>query len=207
MKCLAIIGASGHGKVIADIALLTGWESIVFFDDAFPTLSSLESWEVRGDTRDFINTASAYDGVVIAIGDNKTRLSLYHKLNDIDCNIVSLIHPKATISHFSSIGYGTVVMAGSVVSSCAVIGDVCIINSNSIVEHDCVLSDGVHLSPLAAIAGGCKIGKRSWIGIGAVVKQQLHIAENVIVGAGGVVINDLSSDNTYIGIPARILLT
>jgi sugar O-acyltransferase (sialic acid O-acetyltransferase NeuD family) len=206
MGRLAIIGASGHGKVLADIALQISWNSVVFFDDAYPVITSIELWEVLGTTDDFIKSATEFDGVIIAIGNNKIRLQIQTRLTQANCNVVNLIHPHATVSQFVKLGIGNVIMAGAVINPFVTIGNACIINSNSVVEHDCILSDAVHLSPASALAGGCKVGMCSWLGIGAVTKQMLTIAEHVIVGAGASVVNDLTSSGTYIGAPARKML-
>ncbi|MCP4323692.1 MAG: acetyltransferase [Psychromonas sp.] len=206
MNRLAIIGASGHGKVLADIALQVGWSSVVFFDDAYPTLTSIELWKVVGTTNDFIESATEFDGVIVAIGNNQIRLKIQTRLTQANCNVVNLIHPHATVSQFVKLGSGNVIMAGAVISPFVTIGNACIINSNAVVEHDCILSDAVHLSPASALAGGGKVGLCSWIGIGAVTKQMLTITEHVIVGAGASVVNDLTFSGTYIGVPARKII-
>lgn len=203
MSKLAIIGASGHGKVLADIALQAGWSSVVFFDDAYPTLVSIELWDVLGTTSDFIKSANQFDGVIVAIGSNQVRLQIQTRLIQANCNVVNLIHPRSTISQFVKLGTGNVIMAGVVINPFVEIGDACIINSNAVVEHDCTLSNAVHLSPSSTLAGGCKVGLCSWIGIGAATKQMLTITDHVVVGAGASVVNNLTSSGTYIGVPAR----
>ena len=203
MNRIAIIGASGHGKVLADIALQVGWSSVVFFDDAYPALTSLELWQVLGTSDDLIKSATEFDGVIVAIGNNKTRLQIQKKLTQANCNVINLIHPRATVSEFAKLGFGNVIMAGAVVNPFVTIGDACIINSNAVVEHDCILSDAVHLSPASALGGGCEIGLCSWIGIGAVAKQMTIITEYVTVGAGSSIVSDLTSSGIYVGAPAR----
>ena len=206
MRQLAILGASGHGKVVADAAMLSNkWSEIIFFDDAFPDVSSLDSWLVVGDTNALVRDKALYEGVVVAIGDNAVRLSKLQYLIEQKCNIVSVFHPSSTISSSASILAGTVVLAGAVVNPCASIGFACIINSNAVIEHDCVLYDGVHVSPMVAVAGGAKVGQCSWLGIGSCVRQNINITSNVIVGAGGVVVNDLPNSGVYIGAPVKVL--
>jgi len=207
MPKLAIIGAGGHGKVIADIALCSEkWDDIVFFDDAFPSISSIEHWRVQGNTEAFISAHTSFDGVVVAIGNNKIRLEIHNRLLDSNCNIVTLIHPHSVVSPFATIGAGTVIMAGAVVNPFATIGNTCVINTNSVVEHDCFLADAVHISPNVALGGGVKVGRYSWIGIGVSVKQLVTIGDHVIAGAGSVVIQDLIQPGTYIGCPAKSLI-
>ena len=114
-----------------------------------------------------------------------------------------MIHPTAVISQYSQIGLGSVVMANAVINPFVKIAQACIINTASSIDHDCTLAVGVHVSPGGNIAGGVKIGKHSWLGIGSSVKQLVQIGDNVTVGAGAVVVDDLDSDQTVVGVPAK----
>ncbi len=207
MARLAIIGASGHGKVVADIALSSGkWQEITFFDDAYPNIKKVECWDVLGTTDYLIENALEFDGIIVAIGDNKIRLAIFKKLEHKECgNIITLIHRDATVCSSVKIGAGTVVMAGAIVNAFSSLGKGCIINSNSVVEHDCVLSDGVHISPGAILTGAVSIDSCSWVGAGAIVIQQLKIGSNITIGAGSCVINDIADEGVYAGSPARKL--
>lgn len=204
MARLAIIGASGHGKVVADIALSSGeWDEIAFFDDAYPSIQKVECWNIFGNTECYIERVSEFDGVTVAIGSNNIRLGIIRKLESENCNnIVTLIHPNATVCASAHIGAGTIVMAGAVVNPYSRIGKGCIVNSSSVVEHDCSLANGVHVSPGAIIAGGVSLGECSWIGAGAVLIQQVKIGRDVTIGAGSCVIRDIANAGVYIGSPA-----
>jgi sugar O-acyltransferase (sialic acid O-acetyltransferase NeuD family) len=206
MKRLAILGASGHGKVVADCAEAAGWKDISFYDDAWPKCDRNGAWSVVGDTRALLNNFVDFDGVFIAIGDNATRYQKQQFFQLHGCNLVSIIHPKAVLSPYASVSEGTVLMAGAVVNPYSRIGEACVINSNAVVEHDCTLEYGVHISPGALIAGNVFVGSRTWIGIGSSVRQRITITSDVIVGAGTVVVKDITCKGTYIGNPAKKLL-
>jgi len=203
MKKLAIIGAGGHGKVVADCAGLLAWGSISFFDAAWKDKLSDPRWPLLGDTSTFIEKSTEYDGVIIAIGNCEIRWKEYFKIKSSAILITSLIHPSSFVSQYSKIGEGTVILAGSVVNTDAMIGDACIINVGATVDHDCVLGDSVHVAPGAHISGGVAIGDGSWIGVGAAIKQGINIGKNVMVGAGAVVISDVPDNVTIVGNPAR----
>jgi sugar O-acyltransferase (sialic acid O-acetyltransferase NeuD family) len=205
MKSCAILGASGHGKVVAEIVELNGYQHITFFDDRWPSLSSVEHWDVSGDTAALLSTAREYDVVVVAIGHNETRCAKQRELSDAGANFDVLAHPSAIISKYANIKEGTVVMANAVVNPFSHVGANCIINSSSIVEHDCKLADGVHISPNASLAGGVEIGENSWIGIGSQVKQLVVVGRDVTVGAGTTVINHVPDFSTVVGSPAKQL--
>ncbi|MDW2301096.1 acetyltransferase [Vibrio alginolyticus] len=202
MKSCAILGASGHGKVVAEIAELNGFTEVHFFDDRWPDLSCIESWEVVGDTDALIDNVSNYANVVVAIGDNEIRLIKYSVLLDKGANSIPLVHPDAIISRYACIGDGSVVMAGAVVNPFSRIGKACIINTSSTVDHDCVIADGVHISPGSHLAGAVQVGRASWLGIGSNIKQLVKIGSNAVVAAGSTVIRDVSDNQTVVGIPA-----
>lgn len=203
MKKLAILGASGHGKVVADIAEQLGWEQIVFFDDASKNDDPDGHWSVIGCTQELIGTLGDYQGVIVAIGNNQVRHQKLEQLKQIKAPLVSLIHPNATVSTYAQIGAGSVIMAGAVINIDAVISDGAIVNTASTIDHDCQLGTCVHVSPGANLAGAVEINDRSWIGIGASVRQSISIGKDVVVGAGAVVVRDLPDSVTAVGVPAR----
>lgn len=206
MRCLAILGASGHGKVLADAALLCGWETIVFFDDAWPNLSQNSRWPVIGNTDGLMAKVADFDGVIVAIGNNQIRLSKSNLLVKFGANLITLIHPSAVVSPFASVGRGGFIAAAAILQVDSCIGDACIINTNAVVEHDCDIADGVHVSPSAVLAGAVNVGELSWVGAGASIKQLVNIGSGVTVGAGAVVICNVADGNTVVGNPARELL-
>ncbi len=205
MKKLAIIGAGGHGKVVADLASLLGWDSIYFFDAAWKNKLSDPRWPLLGDTSTFIEKSSQFDSVLIAIGNCEIRWKEFMKINNSVNPLITLKHPNSTVSQYSKVGDGTVILAGSVVNTDAVIGKACIINVGATVDHDCILGNSVHVAPGAHISGGVTIGDASWIGVGSAIKQGVCIGKNVMVGAGAVVLSDIPDNATVVGNPARTM--
>lgn len=206
MKRLAILGASGHGKVVADTAECSGWQIIEFFDDAWPQMSSLGGWPVIGKTEDLIGRVVEYDGVLVAIGNNRVRQQKLQQLKSAGAYLPVLVHPSAVISRYANIGAGTVVFASAVVNAYALIGEGAILNTGCSVDHDCVLGDCVHVSPGARLAGSVNVGEGSWIGIGACVRQVINIGANVLIGAGAAVVCDISDNMIATGVPARTVV-
>lgn len=199
---LLIIGASGHGKVIADIALkMNMWKTIAFLDDDENTKISM-GIEVIGTSLDAFKNIKDCD-IFIAIGNNNVREKIQDKLLKAGANIPVLIHPSAVIAEQVELGEGTVVMAGAVINCCTKIGRGCIINTGATIDHDNYLDDYVHISPGVHTAGTVKIGKGTWLGIGSVISNNICIASNCKVGAGAVLLKDILETGTYVGVPAR----
>lgn len=205
MNRLAILGASGHGKVVADTAELCGWGVIEFFDDAWPSISKNGIWPVVGTSNDLAERFLEFDGVLVAIGSNKTRQQKLSELKSIGAPIPVLVHPSATVSRHATLACGVVVFASAVVNAYASIGEGAILNTGCSVDHDCVIADAVHLSPGVRLAGAVRVGEQSWIGIGACVRQLVHIGSRVTIGAGAAVIANVADDLTMVGVPAQPL--
>lgn len=206
MSGLLVVGASGHGKVVAEAALAAGhWERIAFVDDRWQEIQPWRGIPIMGPSRPNVDLRAAYPEVIVAVGDAAIRLRLLAEFEGIGYRLATVIHPVATVSPSAGIGKGSVLFAGAVVNADAILGVGCIINTRASVDHDCRLGDGVHVCPGAAIAGDAHIGDRSWIGIGAAVIQGISIGNDVTVGAGAAVIDDLADGITAVGVPVQPL--
>lgn len=199
---LLIIGASGHGRVVADIALkMNKWSSIAFLDDNEEVKSSM-GLKVLGGLNEVIKYIDFYD-IFVAIGNNEIREKIQENLELMGASLPTLVHPQATISSHVQLGKGVVVMAGAIINCCSVIGNGSIINTGSTIDHDNVIKEYTHISPGAHIAGSVEIERRTWLGVGTIVSNNVKIANDCIIGAGSVVIKDIIEPGTYVGIPAR----
>lgn len=196
---LTIIGASGHGKVVADVAEKNGYNEIEFLDDN-ETLSICGKWPVVGKSETAVQIKN---DLFIAIGDSTIRKILMDKY--AAKNIVTLIHPDAVIAEDVFIGKGTVVMAGAVINPDAVVGEGCIINTSSSVDHDCVIGDFSHVSVGAHLCGTVNVDNETWIGAGATVSNNINICSKCTIGAGAVVIKDIEKSGIYVGVPATLI--
>jgi sugar O-acyltransferase (sialic acid O-acetyltransferase NeuD family) len=203
MKRLAILGAGGHGKIVAECAELSGWKNIVFFDDTSPRKTTNGYWPVVGNSSDLLEQVKDFDGVLVAIGNNTVRQNELSKLFKAGAKIPVVIHPSAVVSRYASIDAGSVVVGGVVINTDCKIGKGAIINTSATIDHDCLLGDFVHVCPGTNLAGGVTVGDRSWVGIGSAVRQMINIGSDVMVGAGSVVVSDVSDCSVVIGVPAR----
>ena len=195
MNRLVIIGASGQGKVVADIAKKNGYTDIVFLDDG-GKVRECAGFPVIG------KTGNVPEGdVFVAIGNAAVRKRF------MDANkgrtFPVLIHPSAVIADDVIIGEGSIVMAGAVINPAARIGRGVIVNTSSSIDHDCMIGDFVHVAVGAHLCGTVKVGSETWIGAGATVINNISICGGCMIGAGAVAVKDIDERGTYIGVPAK----
>lgn len=200
-ESVIIIGAGGHGKVIADMICQSGDRVEGFLDDNPKLGKSFIGFPVLGRISEYRRYPEAK--YVVAIGSAVIRERIVSELKNV--NWYTAVHPRAVISNLETeIGEGTVIMANAVINPGTKIGKHCIINSGAIIEHDNKIEDFVHVSVGAKLAGTVHIGKGSWIGIGAVVRNNLSVCAGCTVGAGGVVVKNLELPGVYLGVPAKM---
>lgn len=197
MRKLVIVGASGHGKVIADIARKNGYKEIVFLDDD-ESIHECGGYSVIGKSSEVVTMDA---DVIVGIGNADIRKRIQESIPEE--KTVTLIHPDAVVAEDVVIDAGTVVMAGAVINPGARIGRGCIINTCSSVDHDCVVGDYAHISVGCHLCGTVTVGDRTWIGAGATVSNNISICSDCMIGAGAVVVKEIKEPGTYVGSPVR----
>lgn len=196
MRKLYLYGASGHAKVLIEIAEELGCEIGGLVDDN-PRIRTLFGYMVNSR---FISENGDW---IVSIGDNHMRKKVVERMGKR--GYTTLDHPQAVISDRAEVSVGTAVMAGVTINSGTSVGRHCIINTNASVDHDCVLGDYVHIAPNVAIAGGVIVGEGTFVGIGACVVQGINIGRWCTIGAGAVILEDISDGVTVVGNPGRII--
>lgn len=208
MSGLLIIGAGGHGKVVADTAFEDGrWDKIAFLDDRYEQIDRVMNCPVLGSLLQAQEYLQDYPDMVVALGNNTLRVELLKRYMELGFKLPVLVHPTAFISRAARLNPGTVAFPRVAVNAEAKIGFGSIINTGAIIDHDCLLGEGVHICPGVNLAGEVKVGDYSWIGIGTSVIQQVSIGENVVIGAGSVIVKDIESNVKVLGVPGRVVTT
>jgi len=204
MSELLIIGANGHGKVVADIAVNMGiYEKISFLDDNEEIISVL-GFPCKGKVS-LIEREDRKCHVVVAIGNPKIREKILERVMKLGFEVPVLIHPNAVVADDVQFGCGCVVMAGAVINCSTTIGKGSIVNTACSVDHDCIMEDYSHVAVGAHLAGTVHVGKRTWVGAGAVVSNNINICDDVMIGAGAAVVKDILEPGTYVGVPVKKL--
>ena len=204
-----IWGASGHGRVVLDAARACGNLSVVGFldDDAskkgqmFSGCPILGGRELLSDLRD----SGGVRAIHVAVGHCAMRLAIAESLSSAGFSTKTIVHPAAVIASDTKIGSGSFVAAGAIMGAGAAVGREVIVNTNSSVDHDCLVGDGVHIAPGVRLGGLVNVGRGTFIGIGATVINCLAVGENTIVGAGAVVVRDLPPGIVAYGVPAKVI--
>lgn len=192
---LFVFGASGHGKVVADIADCCGYDVAGYIDDNAPHAITYDEFLEKEPTA----------LVAIGIGNNDARESVFLRLKEHGSKIATLIHPAATIAKSARIGEGCVVMAGAVINPDALIERGSIINTHAVIEHDNVIDQFCHISPGSSLAGNVTVGPFSHIGIGACIIQGVHVGTRTTIGAGSTVLNNIPDRSIAVGSPAKVI--
>lgn len=145
---LIILGAGGHGKVVADIAQQANrYEKIFFLDD------KSQKSNVLGKCEEYLKFKDEDVEMYPAFGNNKFRIEWEEKLENSGIKLAKIIHPLAYISPLAKIEDGCVVMPYAIINTNVKIAKGCIVNCGSIVDHDCILNKGCHLAPGAIVKG------------------------------------------------------
>lgn len=205
MSGILIIGAGGHGKVVADILLRQSAPILGFLDDDPTTWgTSRLGLPVLGAIDTFSNYSP--EGLVMGIGSNALRQKIVRRIGGVAQELWrSAIHPEAIVAPSAKIGRGTVIAAGAIVNPDSFIGEHVIINTGATVDHDCHIGDFVHIAPGVHLAGGVRVGEGSLLGIGSAVIPCRSIGQWTTIGAGAVVVEDIPSHTVAVGVPARYL--
>ena len=205
MKIL-IVGAGGHGQVVADIleaqrAAGDDVDVIGFVDDDPKLKGQHRLGKSILDNLAGI-TQLGHDAVVLAVGNNNRRACLDEDMRRRGQNFATATHPSALIAKDSSVGDGSMICARVVIGCCSRVGRGVILNTACTIDHHARIDDFVHVAPGVHLGGDVSIGSRSMVGIGAIVLPGVSIGRGAIVGAGAVVTHDVADSATVVGVPA-----
>jgi acetyltransferase EpsM len=203
---LVIVGAGGHGRVMADVVREQGEADLVGFlddDDALVGVA-IDGAVVLGSAQDvaLIDRLDA-SHFLPAIGSNRIRAEVADRLAALGLKPWSAVHPATTVSRHATLGEGAQVVAGVVINPGTMVGRHVILNTACSIDHDCRLGDYVFVGPGARLGGAVEVGEGAFIGMGATVIQCRSVGAGATVGAGAVVIRDVPGGETVMGCPAQ----
>lgn len=208
MKNIVVVGSSGHAKVVLDIIEKQGIYKVAGLIDAFrPVGDKTLGYSIIGTEIDLPKIIDEYHihGFIVAIGDNFIRSKVSKNIQELcqKLTAVSAIHPSAQIGLQTIIGKGSVVMAGVVVNPSCEIGQFCILNTKSTLDHDSIMEDFSSLAPGVTTGGNCRVKNHTAISIGSTIRHGITIGEHSVVGAGALVLDEVQSFSVVYGTPAK----
>jgi sugar O-acyltransferase (sialic acid O-acetyltransferase NeuD family) len=202
---LIVIGSGGHAKVVVEAALArTPGRKIVIVDDAPDAASrSILGIPIAGDR----SRLSSLDRmpVIVAVGDNRSRQQLLGWAREHGYEIESVVHPDAIVAASVKLAAGAFVSAGAIVIAEAVVGAGAIVNTGASIDHDCAIGNAAHIAPGVHLCGNVRIGARTLVGVGSAIRPGISVTDDVVIGAGSVVVGDIEEPGTFAGNPARRL--
>lgn len=203
MKKMAIIGAGGHAKVVRELAEAIGYEIVCHIvPENEVNISKLYFSDFEFKNK-FGSTDVLLANGIGSISSPGVRKKVFESYSQEGFDFPVLTHPTSFVSKSANLGKGTVVMAGAIVQAEVKTGDNVILNSRSVIDHDCSIGSHTHVATGAVLSGGVVIGVDCHIGAGTTLRNNIKIEDNIIIGVGAVVVDDLSTIGTYIGVPAR----
>jgi sugar O-acyltransferase (sialic acid O-acetyltransferase NeuD family) len=197
---LLILGAGGHGRAVADLAVECGWGVAGFTDHTLgPGVLGKDD-----DIGDLIRAGKA-DAALVGLGNTALgrRSALFDLLRAVGATIPTLVHPRASVSRTCRLGAGTVVFAGVVLGAAVDVGDNVVLYSNAVAEHDCRIAAHAYVSPGVILTGAVTVEESAFIGAGAVLLPGITVGARAIVAAGAVVTGGVQAGVTVLGSPAR----
>lgn len=208
MNELAIFGAGGFGREV--LSLVQGineidpsYRVVGFFDDGLEKGASIHGFPVLGG----LNELNAWESelcLAVAIGNPSIKKKVIESVSNPLVSFPALIHPSVIIGDSSvAVGQGSIICAGSIITTDVVIGRFVILNLQCTVGHDAIIGDFSSFMPACNISGEVTIREGVYCGTGVKIINQTGIDEYSIIGAGAVVTKPIPPRCTAVGIPAR----
>ncbi len=202
-KEIVLVGFSGHGFVVADAAIASNMNLRYYADKKQITKNPFDlAYLGFENDLDFAFRNKEYD-YILGIGDNLIRRKTADLLISKGVDLLNVIHPSASLSTKVQFGIGNFISRNVSVNALVEIGDFCILNTGCIIEHECIIGNGVHIAPGAVLAGNVEIGDNTFVGANSVIKQGVRIGANVIIGAGSVILKDIADNRKIVGNPGK----
>lgn len=185
LRTLLVLGAGGHGKSVAEAALLSGeWQRVCFLDDRWPQLEVVCGIDVIGDLDSLLEPGLSVAGGIAAVGNNSLREVWVERIKAAGIEVVSIVHPRAWISPSAHIGQGGAVLAMAVIGTDARLGRGAIVNAGAVVDHDVCIGDFAHLGVGVNLAGGVQVGASAWLQAGCSAGYGVSVASGDVVAPG-----------------------
>lgn len=165
---LLVVGAGGHGRVVAELAQACNYSRIDFVDD-YSTLAI-------GTLPDLPSLAPRYAAVAVSIGNLPFRQRLFDELEALEVPVPALVHPTAYVSPSARVESGALLLPGAIVNANAVIGRGAIISAGAVIDHDATVGPCSHVDAGAVVAARASVPPLTKVPAGTCVRPDSPIA-------------------------------
>jgi sugar O-acyltransferase (sialic acid O-acetyltransferase NeuD family) len=206
---IVIVGCGQHARVVLYNAIEQSKYNVVGFigDTEYDVGKIIDGIPVIGLDGEVFNLIDKYQlkGYILGVGNMKIRRKLIEFYSSTNLEAVTIIHPQAVIAPQAVIGKGTLIECGCLITPNPKIGEHCVINTMTGVNHDNILGDNVYLASGVTLSGTVNIGNDTLIDDGVIITLGRSVGKNCIIGAGSIVTKDIENGKIAYGVPARII--
>jgi acetyltransferase EpsM len=206
MRKLILIGSGFHSKIVyEEILKLNKYKVLGYVSNDDKKKHSIRKLKYLGKLETLDKLRYKNYSCVIAVGQGNIRKKIFNETKKLKIKIQweKIISKDSIISSNTKIGEGSVVVSGSIIDIGTKIGKHCLINTGSYINHDNIFKDFSGCGPRTTTGGNVTLGEKSYIGIGSVIKNNIIIEENTIIGASSLVLKNCKKNNIYFGHPAK----
>ena len=205
---LLIYGAGGLGREVLSLVRTTdSYEVKGFLDDGVPRGTSINGVKVLGGYPELCTFDQPLN-LVLALGNPSLKMELLKKIDRSKVNFPMLQHPSVILQDPTTIeiGEGTILCAGSILTTDIKVGGHVLINLNCTIGHGVHIGMGSSIMPGVNVAGEVSVGVGVLIGSGSNVINRVSLGDNCTVGMGSVVLRDVDANVTVVGVPAKPII-
>lgn len=209
MKNIVIVGAGGVGREVSLIIqqineIELTWNLIGFIDDNVNNWGKvINGYSVIGGVESLDYLAEDTE-VIIAIANYDVKKKIVNKING-KLKFATIVHPNVWVHEYMTIGEGTIIYEGAILTANIEIGNHVIVSPKCGIGHDSIIKDYVSLLWNVNVSGNDIIEEGVLMGSGSTIIQGKKVGRGATVGAGAVVISDVHSYSTAVGVPAKVV--
>jgi sugar O-acyltransferase (sialic acid O-acetyltransferase NeuD family) len=212
LQKIVVIGAGGFAREVMDIIDAINAVSPTFepcgylVEEAYFTLGARINGLPMLGTLEWLRNRD--DVLAVGgIGAPEVRRRMMSEAEALGIRFATLVHPHAVLTRWTTLGVGTVVTAGCILTNGISIGRHAQLNLHCTVGHDAVLDDFATLAPGVHVSGSVRLGEGCYVGTGANIIERKTLGAWSVVGAGSTVVSDVPANSTVVGVPARVIKT
>ncbi len=204
---LLLVAASGLAREVAEAARAAGREVLGCLDDDPATRGRrVGGLSVLGPSEAFVDHPDAE--LVACVGRGSGRAGVVERLTALGAGEdrwATVVAPSVRIPATCTVGIGSVLLDGTVLTTEVTVGRHVVCMPGVVLTHDDVVEDYATLCAGVVLGGTVRVGRASYLGMAASVREGVTIGAGSTVGMGAVVLADVPAGETWAGVPARPL--